>query len=124
MKPAVVVVALLVLAACGKENSGDPGDFSVAADGEVTFCSCANEPVQSGAKAKACAALMESVPQQEAVTRIMECREQLAVPADGPDLCFCVRTLSQDPEIRVACEALLPDNPSREEVARITLACQ
>lgn len=126
MKLNTLVIAAILVAACERDNAVETAGPTISGNtngSEVTFCSCANDPARSGARAQACAELMESVPQQEAVTRIMECREQLAMPGDAPDLCFCVRTLSQDPEIRAACEALLPENPSRAELARIMTAC-
>ncbi|NNC77838.1 MAG: hypothetical protein HKN77_07735 [Woeseiaceae bacterium] len=122
MKTTVLVLALLVFAACGNDDS-NLTETNGSANAQVTFCSCANEPARTGEKAKACAALMESVPQQEAITRLMACREQLEMPDDGPDLCFCFLTMSQDPQVRKACDDLLPENPSRSEIKEMTLAC-
>ena len=113
-----LVIGALVVACGGADN---PGPSS--ADVDITFCSCTNEPIRTDAKAKACGALMESVSPEEAAGKVMACREQLPVPEGGPDLCFCIRTMSRDPEIGKACEALLPENMSPAEMAKLAVDC-
>jgi len=75
--------------------------------GEVTLCECVNEPIRTGEKALACGRLTESLGPQVVATETMKCRETLAPPAGGPDICFCMRSNSQDPEIQQACMALI-----------------
>jgi hypothetical protein len=74
---------------------------------EVTLCDCVNEPIRTDEKALACGRLTENLGPQVVATETMKCRETLAVPANGPDICFCMRTNSQDAEIQQACMALI-----------------
>lgn len=74
---------------------------------EVTLCECVNEPIRTDEKALACGRLAESLGPQAVATETMKCRETLASPVDGPDICFCMRSNSQDPEIQQSCMALI-----------------
>ena len=75
------------------------------------FCRCANEGISNEAEAQACGALMEGLSDYEIAERTMRCRAEMPVPDGGPDLCFCMKTMSSDPEIRTACDAILDELP-------------
>lgn len=113
-----VVVALFVMACGNSENSQ-----TVAAAGEIDFCSCVNEPLNTNARVKACGAMMNSTTPTESATKTMACREALPVPEGGPDLCFCLRTTSRDAELMAACEALIPDDITPLQLSRKTVEC-
>lgn len=121
MKTVGLVTVLAVIAA-GCDNSGNTG-MDEPAEHEVTLCSCVNEPPGPEAKVKACAALLDSMTQEQAVEESMACRAQLKMPDGGPDLCFCIKTMSQDPAVRAACEAIMPTDMSRPEMASLFKEC-
>lgn len=119
MRAVLVILAMATVASCG----GDGDSVATAAGEAVDFCTCANEPIVTDARLKACSDLLESVSPEVAAGETMACRQDLPVPEGGPDLCFCVRTMSEDPEIHAACEALLPDDMAPLQLSRIVARC-
>lgn len=124
MKLVAVMIPLLTLvAACGGDEDTGSTAMAQQATGseEVTYCSCVTEPEGSGARARACKALIDSMSPNESVEAALTCREK--PPAGGPDLCFCVQTSSTDPEIRKACEAIIPENLTRAKMTSLFVEC-
>lgn len=111
----LAIAAALILVGC---SSG--GEESV---GDVSLCSCVNDPPTSGARVNACAEIMNSMTPEAVAGETLACRASMPVPEDGPDLCYCARSMSQDPAIIEACNALLPDDMSAREATEIVAQC-
>ena len=77
------------------------------ADKAVTFCDCVNTPIDTDTKHAACTKMIESMGPQKSASEARACRANLPVPAGGPDVCFCLRSRSQDPELRKTCQSKL-----------------
>lgn len=123
MKTLIYAFLTLALMACG--DSGGP-QTAMASDtdaGEVDFCSCVNEPLDTDARVKACGDLMNSMSPTESTERTMACRAALPMPEDGPDLCYCLRVISTDPDVAKACDALVSDDMTPRELVEKTNAC-
>ncbi len=123
MKAPTLLLLTLVIAACGGADDPQAAAAADNGDAEVTFCSCTNEPIRTSAKANACAALMEAVGPAEAASKAIACREQLPVPAGGPDRCFCLRTATQDPALQEACKAILPEDLTPRQMRDLIVEC-
>jgi hypothetical protein len=120
MKLTITLLVALLITACGNSGNDESG-ASMAS--EIDFCSCVNEPLNTDARVKACNDMMNAMTPAENVTKSMACREKLAVPDDGPDLCFCLRTTSRDEELLAACEAIVPEDMSPRELANTIAEC-
>ena len=64
--------------------------------------------------ALACGQLTESFSPDVLATETLKCRQTLALPENGVDFCFCMRSNSQDPKVQQACldlaNSMSPDN--------------
>lgn len=123
MKHYALCVMTLFIISCSDNGSNDIAQETGLVADDVTLCSCANETIDSDAKARACAALIESMSPEDAAAGTAACRENMAAPADGPDICFCLKTFSQDPGILKACDALISDDLSPRELNAMMLEC-
>ena len=79
----------------------------VHADEAVTFCDCVNKPIVTDAKHAACSKMIEAMGPQKSAIETRACRTNVPVPAGGPDVCFCMKSRSKDPEIRKTCQSKL-----------------
>lgn len=122
MKIPIPVFLALIVVACG-ESGGPPTAAAGDAAGDMDFCSCVNEPLNTSAKLAACGNLMESMTPEENARRAIECRESLPVPEGGPDLCFCLRTATRDVALLEQCEAIIPDDMTPRELTKKTVDC-
>lgn len=118
-----ILLATLAIVACGGPDDVDAIQAGEGSIVDVTMCSCVNEPILSNTKANACTHMMASKTPEEITLETMACRKTLDVPEGGPDLCFCMRTMSEDPGIRSACEAILPDDMSPREITAKLVEC-
>lgn len=123
MKVPVTVFLALSIVACGQSSDPQAANSGDAAAGDMDFCSCVNEPLDTSAKLAACGELMESMTPAENSRRTFECREALPVPKGGPDLCFCLRTATRDAALLEQCEAIIPDDMTPREFAITTGKC-
>ncbi|MEO0996153.1 MAG: hypothetical protein AAFX58_01425 [Pseudomonadota bacterium] len=123
MKLSTLLISVLAVAACGGADDPPAAATADAGDAEVTFCSCTNEPIRTSAKANACAELMEPISPAEAAGKAIACREQLPVPDGGPDLCFCLRTMTRDPALQEACSAILPADVTPQRMTEMIVDC-
>ena len=123
MRILIPVIAALFVLACGSSENSETAAANGGTAGEIDFCSCVNEPLNTDARLKACGAMMNSLTPTESATKTMACREALPVPEGGPDLCFCLRTTSRDAELMSACEALIPDDMTPLQLTRKTVEC-
>ncbi len=99
-----VVHCRIVIAVIGMLSFGLPG---WGLPSEMTLCDCANTPIKTDAQAAACSQLTRRFTPEVLATETLKCREALAVPKDGLDICFCMRSNSQDPNVQQACRALV-----------------
>jgi hypothetical protein len=44
--------------------------------------------------------------------------------SEGPDLCFCLQTMTTDPEIAQACEALIPQDLAPAQMTALIVECR
>jgi len=79
----------------------------VHADEAVTFCDCILKPIVTDAKHAACSQMIESMGPQKMAGERRACLENVPVPAGGPDVCFCMKSRSKDPELRKTCRSML-----------------
>ena len=119
MKSHLVFNTRLAVAVFGIFLLGVPG---LALPSGMTLCDCANKPIKDDAQAAACSQLTGSFTPEELATKVLKCRETLAAPADGPDICFCMRSNSQDPAVQEACLALA-ENISPSDMYSVTKDC-
>jgi hypothetical protein len=85
-----------------------PGYTTMAHAGEaVTFCDCILKPIVTDAKHAVCSKMIESMEPQKKAAERRACLENLPVPAGGPDVCFCMKSRSKDPELRKTCQSKL-----------------
>jgi hypothetical protein len=56
-------------------------------------------------------------------TKAMGRRETLAVPEGGPDICFCLRTTSRDPNVLQQCESVIPEDWTPENLTKKIVEC-
>ena len=77
------------------------------ADEAVTYCDCILKPIVTDAKHAACSQMTESMGAQERSAERRACLENVPVPAGGPDVCFCMKSRSKDPELRKTCQSML-----------------
>lgn len=89
---------------------------------QMTVCDCANKPIKDDREAAECARVTRMYTPEVLATKVLECREALAAPADGPDICFCMRSNSQDPAVQQACLALV-DSISPSDMYSVTKDC-
>ena len=123
MKVVTYVFLTLFLIACGDSGGPQTAMASDAPAGEMDFCSCVNEPLNTNARVKTCGKLMEAMSPGESAKRTMECRAALPMPEDGPDLCYCLRVITTDPEVAKACEAFIDEDMSPRELVEKSNAC-
>lgn len=123
MRILIPVFTAMFVVACG--DSGGP-EATITADGSTVdfdYCTCVNEPLNTDDKLKACGNMMDSMTPEEVTTKAFECRAARPVPEGGPDLCFCLRTMSTDPAIGEACQALIPEDMTPRELAAKMVEC-
>ena len=77
------------------------------ADKAMTFCDCVNKPIVTDVKHAACSKMIESMGPQKSALESRACRANVPVPAGGPDVCFCMKSRSKDPELRKTCQSML-----------------
>lgn len=112
------LAAIAVLVACSGDHAADG---SLTAD--TTFCDCANYPITSGDKARFCTDLMKTMSKEDVVTQTTSCRRSMPVPDGGPDVCFCLRTMTEDPELHATCEALVEKEVDKHGLEKVLLSC-
>lgn len=123
MKILLFVFVSSFLTACGDSGDSQTARAAGNSGGEVDYCTCVNEPITSDVKHKACSQLMNSMTPEETAAKAMACRESLAVPQGGPDLCFCLRTTSSDADLMRQCDDMIPDDWTAEELTRKLVEC-
>jgi len=121
---ATVLLATLSVAACGGPDDSGMAGTGGDSDANVTFCSCVNEPATTDSKAAACGAMLNALTPEEAARKTNACRQQVPIPAGGPDLCFCLKSSSTDPDVVKACQAILDkENMTPREISNKVVAC-
>ena len=123
MKILATLLAIFIIAACGGQDDISTARADDSSDSAVTICGCANEPMTTDARVNACNRLIASKTTEEVTLETMACKKALEVPDVGPDLCFCMKTMSEDPGITAACEAILPNDMSPREISAKLVAC-
>ena len=123
MKILATLLTTFIIAACGGQDDVSAARADGSSGSAVTMCECANEPLTTDARVNACNQLIASKTPEEVTLETMACNKVLEAPDDGPDLCFCLKTISEDPAIMAACEAILPDDMSPREISAKLVAC-
>ena len=123
MKPLIYVILTCALIACGESGGPQTAMASDAPAGEIDFCTCVNEPMDTDARLKTCTKLIEAMSPGESTKRTMECRAALPMPEGGPDLCYCLRVITTDPEVANACKALIDEDMTPRELVEKSTEC-
>ncbi|MDJ0709667.1 MAG: hypothetical protein QNJ14_04715 [Woeseiaceae bacterium] len=124
------LTAAAFLAGCGGEAPEPPIDHT-SSQGQaasqltagMTICDCANNLIASGEKARFCTELMTTMDPNEFVTQTMNCRKSMPVPEGGPDTCFCLKTMTEEPDMRATCKDLLETETERRGLDEVLLSC-
>ncbi len=66
----------------------------------VMYCDCILKPIDTDTKHVACSQMIESLGSQERSVERRACLENVPVPAGEPDVCFCMKSISKDSELR------------------------
>ena len=72
---------------------------------EVTLCDCMNKPMDTDEKVTTCTKIFDSLDPETSLEQRTACRNR-PPPPGGPDKCYCLKTSSQDPEVREICSAM------------------
>jgi len=123
MKQFASLILILSVAACGGPADTDPAGAGVAAAGDVTFCSCVTDVPTTSARLDACAALMDGKTPEDIAVEAMACRRSVPVPEGGPDLCYCMRAMNEDPTVMAMCEDIIPEDMTPREIGRKMVEC-
>ena len=93
--------------------------FSVHA--EVTLCDCMNKPMDTDEKVATCTKIFDSLDPETSMQQRRACRDK-PPPAGGPDKCYCLKSSSQDAEVRKKCDAMF-ENVSEAELMKDIRSC-
>ncbi|MCB1914566.1 MAG: hypothetical protein KDG52_02425 [Rhodocyclaceae bacterium] len=118
-----------VLAALFAVATGAPGPWTAtpasaaAVQASPADCACVAGRFDSDAEVARCTQLLDRMSPAEVTNLKGQCNAQSA-PAQGIDVCFCLKTFHTDPQVIQACEALLGKNTKPSELARMGADCR
>ena len=97
--------------------------WALAAQAQVDICDCA-AGLKNGATKAQCDALFDSMEQEAALSKVMECHREQVLAGDA-NFCNCTRAATAEPAFIEACQSIYDQvaTMSPSELSKQSMAC-